>query len=66
MPPRLNMGKKRQNLDMIPTQDSIGPLFIEAEKLETADVLRKEARARQALADLKGFAEVIPNQNILS
>jgi len=50
---------------MSPAQDSIGPLSIEAEKLETAAVLRKEARVRQALAELKGFAEVIPNQNIL-
>ena len=34
-------------------------------KIETRAVLRKEARARQALAELKGFASVIPNQNIL-
>jgi Fic family protein len=34
-------------------------------KIETVSVLRKEARARQALAELKGFAPVIPNQNIL-
>jgi Fic family protein len=35
------------------------------EKIETVAVLRKEAAARQALAELKGFSPVIPNQNIL-
>jgi Fic family protein len=35
------------------------------EKIETLPVLRKEAKARQALAELKGFAPSIPNQNIL-
>ena len=35
------------------------------EKIETRAVLRKEAQARQALAELKGFASVIPDQNIL-
>jgi Fic family protein len=35
------------------------------EKIETIPVLRKEAKARQALAELKGFAPAIPNQNIL-
>jgi Fic family protein len=34
-------------------------------KIETISVLRKEASARQALAELKGFAPTIPNQNIL-
>jgi Fic family protein len=34
-------------------------------KIETMAVLRKEAKARQALAELKGFAPIIPNQNIL-
>jgi Fic family protein len=34
-------------------------------KIETMAVLRKEAKTRQALAELKGFAPVIPNQNIL-
>jgi Fic family protein len=34
-------------------------------KIETISVLRKEAKARQALAELKGFAPAIPNQNIL-
>ncbi|MDR0455091.1 MAG: Fic family protein [Treponema sp.] len=34
-------------------------------KIETRAVLRKEAEARQALAELKGFAPVIPNKNIL-
>jgi Fic family protein len=35
------------------------------EKIETIAILRKEAKARQALAELKGFAPTIPNQNIL-
>jgi Fic family protein len=35
------------------------------EKIETLSVLRKEASARQALAELKGFAPTIPNQNIV-
>ena len=34
-------------------------------KIETREVLRKEAQARQVLAELKGSAPVIPNQNIL-
>jgi Fic family protein len=34
-------------------------------KIETRTVLRKEVEARQALAELKGFAPTIPNQNIL-
>lgn len=40
-------------------------LYIDAEKVETRAVLRREAQARQALAELKGFVQVIPNQNIL-
>jgi len=47
------------------TGDKISPLSIDPEKIETRAVLRKEAQARQALAELKGFAPVIPNQNIL-
>jgi Fic family protein len=35
------------------------------ENIETLAVLRKEAQARQALAELKGFAPTIPNQSIL-
>jgi len=38
---------------------------IDTEKIETRVVLRKEAQTRQILAELKGFAPVIPNQNIL-
>jgi Fic family protein len=34
-------------------------------KIETLSVLRKEASARQALAELIGFAPTLPNQNIL-
>jgi len=37
-----------------------------AEKTETKAVLRKEAQARRVLAELKGFASVIPNQSILT
>ena len=40
-------------------------LPFELKKIETKAVLRKEAQARQALAELRGFAPVIPNQNIL-
>jgi len=40
-------------------------LPIDTEKIETRAVLRKEAQTRQILAELKGFAPVIPNQNIL-
>ncbi|GHV15850.1 adenosine monophosphate-protein transferase [Spirochaetia bacterium] len=35
------------------------------QKIESPNVLRKEAHARGALAELKGFAAVIPNQSIL-
>ncbi len=34
-------------------------------KVETIAVLRKEAKAREALAELKGYTPTIPNQNIL-
>ncbi|MDR3302493.1 MAG: Fic family protein [Spirochaetaceae bacterium] len=34
-------------------------------KVETTAILRKEAKARATLAELKGFAPTIPNQNIL-
>jgi Fic family protein len=44
---------------------SIPLLPLDVEQIETVSVLRKEAQARQALAELKGFAPVIPNQNIL-
>jgi len=40
-------------------------LPFDIEKIETRAVLRKEAQARQILAELKGFAPVIPNPNIL-
>ena len=56
------MGKKHYNLDMR-KKSSIFP--VSKEKIETKAVLRKEAQARQALAELKGFAPIIPNQNIL-
>jgi len=59
------MGKKRQNLDMREMKSQVPLLPIDTEKIETRTVLRKEAQTRQILAELKGFAPVIPNQNIL-
>ena len=50
---------------MIKKEEKLSLLPFNLEKIETKDVLRKEAQARQALAELKGFASVIPNQNIL-
>jgi len=47
----------------IESQVPLLPLDIEL--VETKAVLRKEAEARQALAELSGFAYTIPNQNIL-
>jgi|GEM_PF-6659509 len=41
--------------------NTILPLSIDVERIETRAVLRKEA-----LAELKGFVTVIPNQNILT
>jgi Fic family protein len=46
-------------------QSSLPLLPIDTEKIETRAVLRKEAQARQILAELKGFAPTIPNQDIL-
>jgi len=60
------MGKIRQNLDMNFAGETVPLLSIDTEKIETRAVLRKEAQARQALAELKGFAPVIPNQSILT
>jgi len=40
-------------------------LPLDMDLIETKAVLRKEAEARQALAELSGFAYTIPNQNIL-
>jgi Fic family protein len=40
-------------------------LPFDMDKIETKTVLRKEAQTRQILAELKGFAPTIPNQNIL-
>jgi Fic family protein len=50
------MKKMTSNVSLLPPNSGI---------IETISVLRKEAQARQALAELKGFAPVIPNQNIL-
>jgi len=35
------------------------------EKYETVEILKQEARSRAALAELKGIAHIIPNQEIL-
>jgi Fic family protein len=51
----------RKNVE-ITSQLSFPP---EMEQVATFSVLRKEAKATQALAELKGFAPTIPNQNIL-
>jgi Fic family protein len=50
------MRKKKQSVPLLP---------FDADKFETYAIMRKEARVRQALAELKGFAPVIPNQDIL-
>ena len=50
------MTKVIANLPLLP---------FDIKKTETHAVLKKEAQARQALAELKGYAPVIPNQNIL-
>ena len=50
------MKKNGEKLSLLP---------FDLNKIETKQVLRKEAQTRQALAELKGFAPVIPNQNIL-
>jgi len=47
----------------IESQVPLLPLDIEL--IETKAVLRKEAEARQALAELSGFAYTLPNQGIL-
>jgi Fic family protein len=59
------MGKKRQNLDMKNMKSQIPLLPPDTGKIETVAVLRKEAKTRACLAELKGFAPTIPNQNIL-
>ena len=45
--------------------DSLPPLPPPARVTESVPVLRREAEARQALAELKGVANIIPNQAIL-
>ena len=60
-----NAGKFWQNLDMSADESPALLPELDTGKIETRAVLRKEARARQALAELKGFAPVIPNQSIL-
>ena len=59
------MGKKGYFLDMSDEGKKLLFLPFKSGNIETFAVLRKEAEARQALAELKGFAPVIPNQNIL-
>jgi Fic family protein len=50
------MKKRKSQIPLLP---------VDTEKIETRAVLRKEAQTRQILAELKGFAPVIPNQSIL-
>ncbi len=45
--------------------DELPLLPPDSHALETVSVLKKEAQARAALAELKGFAPIIPNQAIL-
>ena len=45
--------------------DSLPPLPPPAHMTESVSVLRREADARQAVAELKGVANIIPNQAIL-
>ncbi len=45
--------------------DALPPLPPPAHVTESVSVLRREADARQALAELKGVANIIPNQAIL-
>lgn len=44
------------DLPLIPPQNA---------KFETIEILKQEARSRAALAELKGFAHIVPNQAIL-
>ena len=53
------MGKKGKSKAWQPT-----PLPLK-EELESLNILRKLSRAHRSLAELKGLAETIPNQNIL-
>ncbi len=45
--------------------DNLPPLPPPAHLAESVPILRQEAEARQALAELKGVANIIPNQTIL-
>jgi len=47
-------------------KESVLPFPPDAGEIESLAVLRKEASARQAIAELKGFAHTIPNQYILT
>ena len=51
--------------DPLVPYDALPPLPPPAHVSESVPVLRKEADARQALAELKGVANIIPNQSIL-
>jgi hypothetical protein len=50
----------------IVSNDDLRPLPPPAHVTDSIPVLRREAEARQALAELKGVANIIPNQSILT
>ncbi|GHU92454.1 hypothetical protein FACS189479_01430 [Spirochaetia bacterium] len=52
-------------MDMREIHTEVPLLPLDLRYIETLAVLRKEAQTRAALAELKGFAPNIPNQNIL-
>lgn len=45
--------------------DELPPVPPDKVKFETVEILKQEARSRAALAELKGIAHIIPNQEIL-
>jgi Fic family protein len=55
----------KKQFDPSAPYDSLPPLPPPREASETLSVLKKEAAARQALGELKGIANIIPNQAIL-
>lgn len=59
------MGARGPSFEPSLPYDALPPLPPPAGVTESVPVLRKEADARQALAELKGVANIIPNQSIL-
>lgn len=45
--------------------DNLPPIPPDRDSYETIDVLKLETKARAAISELKGFANIIPNQSIL-